>query len=394
MERRIIKIFICLAIFLALAHGANQLQGKQLELPEPVAACITWLQQLFGSKQASLSAPAPLQNKSPLNTPTKPTQAQPGIGAATGKSGENSVVATKGNKHNLGQRFTCTDTSLGELKVQQFQGIYTWTDSQGVRHVSDQKPDFEVQQYRYEGADVMDYFALELIAPSMNSEFRARLESTLNGVFKAYSQVVGREAMRKVDLRLHVLPTRSSYLAAIRRAGSTSSNSVGSYFGRSNEAYIEYRGDVQTMRTAIHEAVHAINHAVLGNTPSWLNEGLAEYFEHTEIELQLVMVHPNPSWVRDGWLQQSVYSPGHLWQAEALWQNDGDSSKLYRSSWAFISYLLHNPEGRKAFKRVVRAQVAQRCQKLSAQQVQGLVPVNIRQGFSRWQQGELSGHRY
>ncbi|WP_105255238.1 DUF4124 domain-containing protein [Pseudoalteromonas sp. T1lg75] len=386
MERRIIKIFIWLAIFLALAHGANQLQSRQLELSQSVAESIAWLQQLFDSKQAPLLAPETMQNKSPLDKPIEPTQAQLSAG--------NSAVTTKGNKHNPAQRFTCTDTSLGELKVQQFQGIYTWTDSQGVRHVSDQKPDFEVQEYRYDGVDVMDYFVLELIAPSMNSDFRARLESTLNGVFKAYSQVVGKDAMHKVHLRLHVLPTRSSYLAAIRRAGSSSSNSIGSYFRRSNEAYIEYRGDEQTMRTAIHEAVHAINHAVLGNTPSWLNEGLAEYFEHTEIELQLVMVHPNPSWIRKGWLQNSVYSPSHLWQAEALWQNDGDSSKLYRSSWAFISYLLHNPEGRNVFKRVVKAQVAQRCRELSAQQVQVLVPAKIRQGFSRWLQREHVSHRY
>lgn len=91
------------------------------------------------------------------------------------------------------------------------------------------------------------------------------------------------------------------------------------------------------MRTAIHEAVHAINKAILGTTPRWLNEGLAEYFEYTNNSMQLVSIDPHLSWISNKHIAQSVFTINWLIGLDNKWQT-ADDTKLYASSWAAIYF--------------------------------------------------------
>ena len=77
-----------------------------------------------------------------------------------------------------------------------------------------------------------------------------------------------------------------------------SGTSTGFHSSRENIAAVWHKNDKQLMRTAIHEAAHVNNWAMLGRTPTWLNEGLAEYLERMNVYGQAVEIEPNRGWLR------------------------------------------------------------------------------------------------
>ena len=266
----------------------------------------------------------------------------------------------------------CIDTSLGEVKYERNGDIYTWTDSQGVVHFTDEKPNFAVATYDSGFKAPLDYFDLTLNTPKLPSSFNQDLRIRLNTVFKVYGQIIGVHALKKVKLNLTVLPTRSAYEAVTKQRGGNPTNTVGMYFHASNSAFIEYRNAQNAMSTAVHEAVHAINKAVLGYTPRWLNEGFAEYFEITKNHMQTGIVEPNTSWTINNRLAKGVFNMSRLIGLEESWKQK-NTSKLYASSWAAIYFLMDSSQGRLLLKNIMLAEQESPCNKLQPKQLKNML---------------------
>ena len=88
-----------------------------------------------------------------------------------------------------------------------------------------------------------------------------------------------------------------------------------------------------------HECTHALLHAVLPVVPLWLDEGLAEYFEVPPQE----RAFDNPHLGGLRWNLRLGIVP----KLEGL-EKKGDLSEMgraeYRSSWAWVHFMLHGPE--------------------------------------------------
>ena len=288
------------------------------------------------------------------------------------------------------------DVSLGEVKYKRNGNIYTWTDSQGVPHFSDEKPDFAVETLDTDFVEPLDYFELTLQAANLPPSFSEELRIKLNTVFKVYGQIIGADALKKVRLNLTVYATRSRYEQAIKQRGADPTNTDGMYFHATNSAYIHYRNEQSAMRTAIHEAVHAINKAVLGITPRWLNEGLAEYFEYTKNSMQLVSIEPHLSWMNNKHIAQSVFTINWLIGLADTWQT-GDDTKLYASSWAAIYFLMDSNKGKQFLKSVMLAEQKSPCSKLTAAELKNMLYQHFPQlskDYKTWLNEPFRKHRF
>ncbi|MBQ4833626.1 DUF1570 domain-containing protein [Pseudoalteromonas sp. MMG010] len=300
--------------------------------------------------------------------------------------------------HHLSQvnNTRCVDVSLGQIKYKRNGDIFTWTDSDGVPHFSDKKPDFAVATYDTGFIESLDYFDLTLNTPKLPGSFNQELRMKLNTVFKVYGQVIGVHALKKVKLNLTVLPTRRAYEAAIKHRGGNPTNTAGMYFHASNSAFIHYDNAHKAMRTAVHEAVHAINKAVLGYTPRWFNEGFAEYFEFTKNNMQTAIVAPNSSWTKNNNLTKSVFSIDTLVGLDDTWK-EGDTSKLYASSWAAIYFLMDTQTGRALLKNIMLAEQEHLCNKLPEKQLKAMVYKqfpNLNREYSQRLKKPLKAHTF
>jgi hypothetical protein len=98
---------------------------------------------------------------------------------------------------------------------------------------------------------------------------------------------------------------------------------------------------------ARHECAHAMLHSCRTKLPSWLDEGLAEYFETSLPDRLAHREHAQ------GVLAQIRY--GQVPSIEELEQwhvDEALESKQYRDAWSVVAFLLHHsPESRAAFQQ-------------------------------------------
>ncbi|MDK1287751.1 DUF1570 domain-containing protein [Pseudoalteromonas umbrosa] len=270
------------------------------------------------------------------------------------------------------RRFGSCQTDIGRVVTyRQENGIYTWIDSKGVRNYSDKKPNQDAAIYQPRSGRALDYFELHISGEVISNQFRSKLRTKLKSVFRGYTAILGLSAMRKVKLKIIVLPSRGAYERAVKSFGGDPTGNVGVYFGIRNTALIEQRSYDATMRTAVHEAVHAINHAVMGFSPRWLNEGLAEYFEFIDVSMQVGIVSSSEHISRNGLLQGQIMSPLQLIEAEAKWRSFKPDT-LYRSSWAFVHFLMSSDTGKMSLKQLMLQEQSEPCEILDSTQVRSI----------------------
>ncbi|TMP39549.1 DUF1570 domain-containing protein [Pseudoalteromonas rubra] len=292
--------------------------------------------------------------------------------------------------------FQCNSASLGKVKIQIADGIYTWQDERGITHYSDRPPEQGAMQYRFKSNQALDYFELDLDPGAQSTDFRNRLEAKLNAVFRTYSGIIGLEAMRKVKLRIVVANNRSAYIKMLDVLGASPKGNQGIYVSKHNVAVVEYRNEAQAMRTAVHEAVHAINQAVLGNSPRWFNEGIAEYFEYIETSMNLSKLKPNRSWVRNDYLVGTLVHPNSLFEAAGSWRGKAQS-RMYKSSWAFMYYLMSSQRGRAQLKHYMRLEQKNPCNLLRNSQIQSIFETGAGQfanSYAQLTRQRLTAHRF
>ena len=345
-------LFVFFVLLIASALIANHFTGRVFNYHDPIGE----VKRIYSSLSSQVTT-EPLATKQLKNVSTATLQ---------------NVSVSADNHLSQANNTRCVDVSLGKVKYKRSGDIFTWTDSDGVPHFSDKKPDFAVATYDTGFIEPLDYFDLTLNTPNLPSSFNQELRIKLNTVFKVYGQIIGVHALKKVKLNLTVLPTRGTYEAAIKQRSADPTNTAGMYFHASNSAFIHYDNAHSAMRTAVHEAVHAINKAVLGYTPRWFNEGFAEYFELTKNNMQTAIVEPNSSWTKNNNITKSVFLIDSLVGLDDSWKKS-DTSKLYASSWAAIYFLMDTQAGRSLLKNIMLAEQEFLCNKLSEKQLKTMM---------------------
>lgn len=159
--------------------------------------------------------------------------------------------------------------------------------------------------------------------------------------------------------RVYLFSGRASYTAYTKDLlGHERKNTAGLYSGLVKQLLIWNLPDVQDMmRTVKHEGFHQYLDRVMPERPTWLNEGMAVYFEGSKLV--------NGSW-SDGEMQP-VYvralqkaAPMQLKDLVRLdaarFYADKTVDLNYATSWAFVHFLLNSgPEHKKRFDKLMDA---------------------------------------
>lgn len=290
----------------------------------------------------------------------------------------------------VGSAGTCKDTSLGEVKYKKVGDIYTWVDENGVYNVSDKPPkEGKFKLLNYAGEKVFDYFTLDLNTESLPYDFHQRLTLKLNKLFELYGQLLDRTSLKKVEINLRVYASKVAFnQIKAQHNMPIGDNTPGFYSHGSNQAHLLLlTSHASTMRTATHEAAHAINRGIIGYSPKWLNEGLAEYSEYIEVKGQSSRVYPNRNWTNKGFVSEQLLPLNKLLAATNDDWNSPLRSRLYATSWAVIYFMMDNSQRKDMLAKVIKYEQQNLCNAINMQQVEKTIGVSIhklQRQFSHW----------
>ncbi|RYV01645.1 hypothetical protein SOPP22_14855 [Shewanella sp. OPT22] len=264
---------------------------------------------------------------------------------------------------------SCTNAVLTAEQVaarkrkQEENLIFSWVDDNGVSHFSDKLFGDE------DNIKVLDHYGIEL-APfeleiTTNRQLPTHFEKEITfGVKKVYQIVggyIGEKHLKPVKLNLTFAHSKREYQLIQSTTAPSATASQGFYSPSHNLAAIWYKNQRQAKATALHEAVHVVNSGLFGNTPRWLNEGLAEYFEDLQVKGFNAEIKPD-----DWYLNRSVrnISLNTLISDDNANWNGKIRPTMYSASHSLVYYLMSTIKGKRLATRLFKSLAKSRCQTL------------------------------
>ncbi|MFK8019119.1 MAG: DUF1570 domain-containing protein [Pseudomonadales bacterium] len=290
----------------------------------------------------------------------------------------------------------CRAPSFTVAPMKKKQAIYKWVDANGKTHFGDQQMHASAESIKLKQS-ASQRFALTINDQqnAMPLDFRDQLEVRIRKNYTVVNELLPPAMLKDANVQLWVFKSLPLYEHFKQKhAPGLVGASNGFHSGNDNIAAVLYKKDKQLMRTAIHEAAHVINLAVLGNTPRWLNEGLAEYLERMKVYSQTAEIEPNKGWLKD--LRKSRMPLDTLLSSTQDDWNTEQRSSLYAHSWAFVFYLLSQSETKTLFKDYLAEAAKQPCETLDFIQFASTRSKlnKLSAGFERWQPQLATAHVY
>ena len=208
--------------------------------------------------------------------------------------------------------------------------------------------------------DIGPYTSVKLITPNVNSDYHKTLRIRLFEAYEKYQNLFGLYPDKPILMNLVVLPNHY-YDDYVSRFGALPSNNAGIYFGKNNTALVRFDpADPQgSLRVAIHEAMHVINFNLIGSTPRWLNEGIAEVFENTLIYKTKRAIAIPTKRVRRTYMEFRS-----LIDSEALWEQQSYRGDLYANANNWLAFFIQHKHGRRLLKAIVQGEAKNQCNML------------------------------
>ena len=368
MKRRVIGL-LTICAFGGSFMLANYFSDHGISLHAQLNKAVHWVESLFGEDSGR-----PPANTKQAIAKEKPKKQYPHV--------------------EVGNAKVCKDTSLGEVKYKKVGEVYTWVDERGIANFSSTPPKKgEFTLLNYAGEKVFDYFTLDLNIESLPYDFHQKLTLKLNKLFEVYGQLLDKSSLKKVDINLRVYASKDAFNQfKAKHNMPIGDNTPGFYSHGSNQAHLLLTSHAATMRTAIHEAAHAINRGIIGYSPKWLNEGLAEYSEYIEVQGKSSKVYPNQNWTNNGLVSEQLLPLGKLLAATKDDWNSGLKNRFYATSWAFIHFMMDNQQRKDMLAKVIKYEQQNLCDAMNIQLVEKAMVMPISQlqsQFTQWANNKL-----
>ena len=292
--------------------------------------------------------------------------------------------------------YKCQTPSFTAAPKKKEQAIYKWVDASGKTHFGDQQMHASAETVKLQkGASQRFALTINDQQNAMPLDFRDQLEVRIRKNYTVVNELLPPSMLKDANVQLWVFRSLPRYEQFKQKyAPGLAGASYGFHSGNDNIAAVLYKKDKQLMRTAIHEAAHVINLAVLGNTPRWLNEGLAEYLERMKVYSQTAEIEPNKGWLKD--LRKSRMPLATLLSSTQDDWNTEQRGSLYAHSWAFVFYLLSQTETKTLFKDYLTETAKRPCERLDFMQFarsRGKLK-KLSAGFKGWKPQLATAHVY
>jgi hypothetical protein len=240
-------------------------------------------------------------------------------------------------------------------------GIYQWRDDQGKLHFGDRPPDSAVPENlsdRYNFSDNLD-IVIEGMDYAVSPLLRDRLAISVRKIFAIYRQALELDYRDAREFRIVIYGDESAFRQYQQRIAPVLENAAGFYSSLNNQITTWAIPDQRILeRLIVHEASHAISASQGRRIPTWLNEGLAEYFEIMQVQGLSAEIPLSRHWLatltRHGYHQQ----PGRLAQTVAVphqrwYAANGPDNLSYAASWALVWFLMDSAEGRVLIRQLL-----------------------------------------
>ncbi|NVK23475.1 MAG: hypothetical protein HWE10_00980 [Gammaproteobacteria bacterium] len=236
-----------------------------------------------------------------------------------------------------------------------------------------------------------------------NNNFTEQLESRLDEVFFQYNQwlnVSTEDVLPVVRLQMIFLPNDEqndvSFSRFLKERGIDDESIQGLYLPGSQLAVIKVMSIEQALNTAVHEAIHAINHVYFGQLPRFINEGIAEYFESNsstyspELESSKIDSETSqsklPEWIDLSSPYDDLLDFYTLLYSEVDWHTSNNRS-LYFSGSVWFQFLLGAEQGQFALSNILQSKFYEPCEQLTAEEVGNALSESyplFEQDFNYW----------
>ena len=245
-------------------------------------------------------------------------------------------------------------------RVPEAKAVHRWVDAKGVVHYSDQPPQgLDHQAYTQVAARDVQPVLVEISSLDAVLPVQVRDHATTDAVAigRVFKDVLGIDTQGGLALRIVFAGTDTTFRKV---AGKDPVSASGIYNPAQRMIVVRTQRSHQTTLAILrHEITHALIHEWIGNLPTALNEGLAEYFEHFAASGMGGHVDPNEYARR---MQRNRAASSNRNTLIRLLQMPHENfhadqrSAHYTRSLALISTMMGEPSRRSALSAVLRAQ--------------------------------------
>jgi hypothetical protein len=271
----------------------------------------------------------------------------------------------------------CIEPYQREVTVQPGATVYRWTDDNGRTVFGDHPPTGSAAStVTLNATSRLDYFDIDFINRGAGSItfIQDQLQANVTATYETLAALVGQQRLRKVDLQVVIFPDRPAYLEYAQAiTGSDMTATSGFYTSAINEAVTYLQAtEAATLEVARHEATHVIIRGMLGGPPSWLNEGLAEYFSMLTVAGTFHQVGIQQQRLAEA--REAIASgypstlASFLTMRRQQWNNE-NVSRHYAIAWSLVFFLMSSEQGRQVFSMLLETFADSYCTRLSGRQV-------------------------
>lgn len=281
--------------------------------------------------------------------------------------------------------------------------VYQWRDADGRLHFGDAPPEADSATNLSADYDHRAPFSMSIqgidyrIPPALHNH----LEVSVRKIFEIYRSAFGLKLDMEQEFRIVIYGTESAYRAYQRQISPVLENAAGFYNAGNNQITTWGMPERELLALVTHEASHAISASDQRWVPTWLNEGLAEYFEAMEVSGLGAQVHPHGYWLR----MLSQRAPTDLLPfvnaAHQDWYRagGGDGALAYATSWSLVFFLMETQPGRDLLRELlVRTRALPQPLRDSAAFIDRRWPGGMPALSAQWQQwlanADKRPHRY
>lgn len=239
-------------------------------------------------------------------------------------------------------------------------GVYQWRDADGRVHFSDAPPTHAPSNNLSAQYDFSLPFEIVIdgIDYRIAASVRERLTSHVRKIFAIYKQALQIDYPQTREFRIVIYGSELEYRRYQRQVAPILENAAGFYNSRTNQITTWGMDDRPLLRLITHEVSHAISASHGRFVPTWLNEGLAEYFEQIDVAGLGARVPVSTHWLavlkRRQWhrqppdLRHVLDAPHQDWYAA-----NGPDQLSYATSWSLVWFLMDSAPGRELVRELL-----------------------------------------
>lgn len=249
--------------------------------------------------------------------------------------------------------------------------IFEWRDLNGQKQISDKRPRRDYTNLQIKNLQTNNLFKLSIDTRQarLPAFTKDHVSAGIKKIYNVLTDVIDVAQVKPAHLKMKFISDNRVFHAyRVSVAPDTGNNTTGFYSSRINESTIWATGDKKHItRIALHEATHGLVAVMFGGAPTWLNEGLASFFEKAVINGNGVyaydVINEHLKRLKTNRLPSLA---AHFRQTHQQWHDPAKSDLNYAVDWSLVFFMMAAREERQLLKYMLDNLADVSCQNFDA----------------------------